>query len=526
MGLAASQARLLMLTSRKDDVEYKMMSIANQKLAMSRQSAQLSQDYNDALNATKLTWDTGNGNIDLTYGLFMSPSSSQYLLTNSYGAVILDNSYYSALGLSGNAGTLQYSNSGAASFLTAMGVPTTEDEAKKLAENASTSNASSGNTPFTTSYSDSDVFKYLEDNGSLITDAWNNKQVSYSQNYDVPCCFYANSSLNTQDLVAAEKNLQSLVNSVIGDSTNAVLSTLKANFGSNYSSIANELQNAAKTAGSDTVDFYKNQLKNRQNSNIDVSDGNQSTMNLVSGTNQIYNDSYGKNELYVDLNQVVKTFLDFFDAECGHLQGDDSLYKNYNTHELKSNEANKRKVSVSVGSGGHKNGTKKKEFSYTYSSRDTNINGYNAEKGDTVNNIDSNSSSASSKANAYYYYKLYTTICNQGWVKDDNVNNKDYLQNQIMNGNIVINQLQNNSWSQLSSSSPDSPLRTVNDEDAAKKAEADYDAKKDLLTSKEAQLDVTMNNLDTERSALVTETESVKKIIDKNVESSFKIFQA
>ena len=55
MGMAASQVRLLALTSRLHDVEYKAQSIMSEKLALSTQKDALYRDYCDALDATKIT---------------------------------------------------------------------------------------------------------------------------------------------------------------------------------------------------------------------------------------------------------------------------------------------------------------------------------------------------------------------------------------------------------------------------------------------------------------------------------------
>ena len=54
MGMAASQARLLTLTSRLHDVEYKAQNVMNQKIALSTQKDELYQEYCDALDATKI----------------------------------------------------------------------------------------------------------------------------------------------------------------------------------------------------------------------------------------------------------------------------------------------------------------------------------------------------------------------------------------------------------------------------------------------------------------------------------------
>lgn len=60
--MAASQARLLTITARMHDVEYKAQSIQNAKIQLSTQSDQVYQEYLEALDATTLTVDDINGN--------------------------------------------------------------------------------------------------------------------------------------------------------------------------------------------------------------------------------------------------------------------------------------------------------------------------------------------------------------------------------------------------------------------------------------------------------------------------------
>ena len=50
MGMSASQARLLFISSRMNDVEFKSQQIANQKIRLSSESEQLANDYAKSLN--------------------------------------------------------------------------------------------------------------------------------------------------------------------------------------------------------------------------------------------------------------------------------------------------------------------------------------------------------------------------------------------------------------------------------------------------------------------------------------------
>lgn len=57
-----------------------------------------------------------------------------------------------------------------------------------------------------------------------------------------------------------------------------------------------------------------------------------------------------------------------------------------------------------------------------------------------------------------------------------------------------------------------------------KAAEAEYEAKTTEIATKDKMFDLSLRQIDTEHSALQTEYDSVKKVQDKNIERSFKIF--
>lgn len=59
MGIAASQARLLLLTARKSDMEYRAQVISQRKIVLAMQTEQLARDYSTAISnrVLKLTWN-------------------------------------------------------------------------------------------------------------------------------------------------------------------------------------------------------------------------------------------------------------------------------------------------------------------------------------------------------------------------------------------------------------------------------------------------------------------------------------
>ena len=54
MGLSSSQARLLSLTGRMHDIEYKAQHLEAQKLQMANESAHVYKEYENALSKTKI----------------------------------------------------------------------------------------------------------------------------------------------------------------------------------------------------------------------------------------------------------------------------------------------------------------------------------------------------------------------------------------------------------------------------------------------------------------------------------------
>ena len=72
MGIAASQARLLTLTSRLNDLEGKAMRFANQKILMSMQQSDMATEYNKKIEAIERQKELIKKSIQETETLFNS----------------------------------------------------------------------------------------------------------------------------------------------------------------------------------------------------------------------------------------------------------------------------------------------------------------------------------------------------------------------------------------------------------------------------------------------------------------------
>ncbi len=102
MGMAASQARILLLTSRKSDLELQAQFITQEKMLLSMQTEEIANEYTTAIaNKTlKLNWFYDDSKsemkqVDLTYSQLTSSNNTllmpDYRITNAHGDIIVRN---------------------------------------------------------------------------------------------------------------------------------------------------------------------------------------------------------------------------------------------------------------------------------------------------------------------------------------------------------------------------------------------------------------------------------------------------
>ena len=104
MGLAASQARFLAVTSRKANCEYRTTELAQQRLSYTRELDNVSKEYQDALNSTMFVWDadgSGDYRYQLSYDIMMSPSDYNqyvpYLVSRQDGKIAFEDNMMQAV---------------------------------------------------------------------------------------------------------------------------------------------------------------------------------------------------------------------------------------------------------------------------------------------------------------------------------------------------------------------------------------------------------------------------------------------
>ena len=144
-----------------------------------------------------------------------------------------------------------------------------------------------------------------------------------------------------------------------------------------------------------------------------------------------------------------------------------------------------------------------------------------------------------------YYLNLYKKIeasggnCisiddyNEGNANSDAANDSEWLKNMIECGKItidIVNQDRKTGEISFSGTSPSSDTyldyttTTTIDKKAYAKAEAEYEHATKEIDAKDKKYDMDLSKLETERTALTTEYDSVKKVISDNFERTFGIF--
>ena len=127
---------------------------------------------------------------------------------------------------------------------------------------------------------------------------------------------------------------------------------------------------------------------------------------------------------------------------------------------------------------------------------------------------------------ANFYDMLFNQIATKGWVENDKVNDNEYLEEMLQNGGMYISTIADDNYYYMGNYSTNSYIKEITDEEGIAQAEAIYNREKEKITYKENILDMKMKNLDTEISALTTEYDTVKSVISKNIEKTFKRYNA
>ena len=141
--------------------------------------------------------------------------------------------------------------------------------------------------------------------------------------------------------------------------------------------------------------------------------------------------------------------------------------------------------------------------------------------------IDKSNPTGDAEAKVKWYTNLFERMKRGYKVLEDGLaNSNEWIEYALESGVAVIEQVDKaNNWNGTVYSNV-ATITEVTDDVAVARAEAEYKKAMNEIENKDKRLDIELKNIDTEHNALQTEYESVKSVISKNVERSFKMYNA
>ncbi len=562
MGLAAGQARLLSITARKSDCEFQSMRLSHQKIAMARELADLSNEYQDSLQMTKLVYDyygKGDTSMALSYSLLMSPSAlNDYMpviLTDELGRVTLNSKLAAAARKAGipqeGLGCLP---SEVTRNLFIMGLAEqgtiTTDMANKitgLPYNQAAGFGGGATVATVTEQGNYESFlNHLKEVGaninitldkSWVPDGDNEMKLLGSQEVNVKDCkggknvtFSLANLLNGSEQASIylwSKNDEDYVNQKMFENAQTnILPSLMDNMDKILTEVLG-IDNFALGA----LAYARRMIEqtyiptDNNTGNIITSSNNGDAFNwkgsnsggfIGIGTNSNHGNAAAIEHIGWTSNSYKNAVVGWFEDKKSEARLDiGNMLNAYLTYFAD-----------------YMNGTSKTdkygmEVFYVNKGQIVEANRL-ANTNNTFEYVWKVGSDVSSDdlGQATFYDTLFNQICSKGWTENERIVENDYLREMLQNGMQFISKVKDDGYYYQGNYATDAYIKEIPDESLIAKAEAKYNTEKAKLNTKEETIDMKMKNLDTEISSLTTEYDTVKNIISKNVEKCFKRFNA
>lgn len=513
MGMAASQARLLTLTSRLSDLELKAQQISNSKIRLAMQSESVSEAYSEALNKKTLQYKTidGSGNFsyqDLNANMLMTydPNSTdaQHLLKTSNGRLLVSQDTATAYESSGNTLEKFLNNLGYTSV--APTTQTTTDDTGGTDGTGGTTGRRSTATTTTTTTTNTNTSTTTTTIPTTTTTTTPTLQWS-----DPVMSTNNRGTVYTSTATMPNGKIATMVNNVnLGVVTISTQGTSKQDPAISVQGVSEDDAKAKflKAAGLPATTTTTTTSGTTTPGTGTTTGGARRPTGTVTPTPTTTTSGARRTALPVGTTITPGT----------------------------TGTAPTRRSALPSGTT-----TTTGTTGTTGTRRDSGTTGTTGTPGTTgTTGTTGTNTTTTPAAGTYdpgavkYYTNIFNAMTSGGYVtaSDDCLSNSDWLYNQFNNGNLSLykyNAADNNGtggFDSISWESGDPSIVEKSDAKDTAKAEAEYDSEMAKIQTKDKRFDLDLNLINTEHSALQTEVDSVKKVIDKNIERSFKIFEA
>ena len=126
-----------------------------------------------------------------------------------------------------------------------------------------------------------------------------------------------------------------------------------------------------------------------------------------------------------------------------------------------------------------------------------------------------------------YYEQVYNAISSAGgWIgaSDERAKNDTWVQNMIKNAQVILTTWDDeNGMLSKTSASLNTNIKEVTDNSKTEQASQDYEAAMDKINNKDTTYDTVLSTLETERNSIKTEIDALNNVIKNNVDKNFKI---
>lgn len=460
--MAASQARLLSITARLTNNENSGQSISYSKQRLADQTQQITNEYNEALNTTKLTVLTGFNGSDATYtdisyetmtGKQMAANTKQYVVTDTKGRILVTedianaykqsagnyNQFLAKLGYSQSdmqvqnvaktnksdkADAVQKIHDAWDKYFASVGIECDDDDHKGFLEEYKWTNVLDTN----------DKGEFLDQKGNVIS----SDEVA-SKGYSSVGSGYVSRAVIGKDGTATGE-YQAINYEGTSDESKQLYDYAMA--------ITEAFMRTEESLNENAVDSNGNVIKDKNGNPIKLSKFNQAYV-IGDYKSAIFSDNKAELNYYKNIYDKMQSSGYFTYTNTPATAKDDPEHYKY--------------ASVGTGTAG------------------------NVQKSPLKDNTVFEAALRDGSLRLEYY----------------STTSKEFKTTTI---------------------SEDNCIQEVADERAIARAESKYNQDMQDLENQDKKLDLELKKLDTEHSALQTEYDSVKNVVDKNVENSFKTF--
>jgi len=550
MGMAASQVRLLSLTSRQHSVEYQAQYLQAQKLRLANDSDTVYNTYIEALDATALktrqydaagtaNWIDGSLNNLMRYGANESTTGTTF-----YAQDISDGKLYVPKTVSDN-----YSkcNNDLETFLTLSNVKYSMGETNSdRIEKQTTYNSDITNGYNTPSIGVDNLNKYNILKGTISTPA---ETSTYNAANSISSLISTGKLASDNDEYIYTNNnyltlLQNNLTEIKGTGyyTNGDSNTKSIiDYCLSYSGFTPETNLTSLTANTADNTNYISYTKSSTDTttNYTLSDASKLELLINGGTyNEAYTqDAYTDEEGYYHDATAATSTSNVYDSAT------QTAINSYtgNTTSTNSNIATALlKLTSSIETTEHNNqvtvaqealGNFLSPLGVSESTAEGELVNYNTYLTDK-SNLDNSSSVIGriydDNVQGNYYEQLFNAIKAAGGCKeisDTNAKSSTWVNNMIKNGQVVL-ATYNNTSNELdnTTASSNGGIEEVSDDDAVTVADNNYETDLDAIKSKETKYDTKLTQIEAERDSIKTEIDSLKQIIKDNTTRTFKTF--